>query len=471
VLRFREDRWNHGMIVACSACSARFRVADEKVGPRGARVRCSRCGQTFAVSLPRPPPPPAPPAPPEPPIGSFAPEPTPHHTTSEATGTGGWPSGVLELQGGPGPADPGTPTATSLEGDPFAAFAGPSDLAPPEPTPFGPALLDPPAVKSGFLGSLPVTSLSDLERTGAVPLAGREAPEPDFPMGGLSLEERTPPAMPIRDGAPRWDEPEPTNAVAVGLDGFQEVDLAAGAAPPDPDFDPIEPEPTPPSMSRRPTAPPEPRPVVAQRGTPPPEPLTPDRVPAPATEAPAAVPAAGPGPRPPRAPRVRVLAMNVLSLAVLLVLTAGILVWWRGEGVGAGLRWPGSARRADVETGQVSSGLYEGSRGHPVLFVRGVVRATRAPVEGPVAVRVELVRAGTRVGEATGLAGAVPRPEELAGISTAEELERLRGEIRSRAAPQLEPGQDQPFLVVLPRPDGDVGAIRFRVEPVPAPGR
>jgi hypothetical protein len=88
-----------------------------------------------------------------------------------------------------------------------------------------------------------------------------------------------------------------------------------------------------------------------------------------------------------------------------------------------------------------------------------------------VAVRVELVRAGTRVGEATGLAGAVPRPEELAGISTAEDLERLRGEIRSRAAPQLEPGQDQPFLVVLPRPDGDVGAIRFRVEPVPAPGR
>jgi hypothetical protein len=326
--------------------------------------------------------------------------------------------------------------------------------------------------RSGFLGSLPVTSLSDLERTGAIPLAGREPPEPDFSMGGLSLEERTPAAMPIRDGAPRWDEPEPTNAVAIGMDGFQEVDLAAGAAPPDPDFDPIEPEPTPPSTSRRPAPPPEPPPVVARpAGAALAEPLAPDRVPAPAAVAPAAAEAAAPAPAPPRAPRIRVFAMNVLSLAVLLVLTAGILVWWRGEGVGAGLRWPGAARPADVETGQVSSGLYEGSRGHRVLFVRGVVRATRAPVEGPVAVRVELVRGGTRLGEATGLAGAVPRPEELAGISTAEELERLRGEIRSRAAPRLEPGQDQPFLVVLPPPDGDVGAIRFRVEPVPAPGR
>jgi predicted Zn finger-like uncharacterized protein len=463
------------MIVACSACSARFRVADEKVGPRGARVRCSRCGQTFAVGLPPPPPPaPPPPAPvpiPEPPIGSHAPESNPARTTSEATGTGGWPTGVLELQGGPGPSEQGTPTATSLEGDPFAAFAGPSDLAPPEPTPFGPALLDPPVERSGFLGSLPVTSLSDLERTGAIPLAGREPPEPDFSTGGLSLEERTPVAMPIRDSAPRWDEPDATNAVAIGMDGFQEVDLAAGAAPPDPNFDPIEPEPTPPGMTRWPApAPPASLPAVGQRAaTPPPEPLASDRPPVPPPAATKAEPE--PAPPPPRSPRFRVLAMNVLSLAVLLVLTAGILVWWRGEGVGAGLRWPGASRRADVETSQVSSGLYEGSRGHTVLFVRGVVRATRAPVDGPVAVHVELVRAGTRIGEATGLAGAVPLPEELANVSTPEELERLRGEIRTRAASRLEPGQDLPFLVVLPRPDGDVGAIRFRVEPVPAPGR
>ena len=69
------------------------------------------------------------------------------------------------------------------------------------------------------------------------------------------------------------------------------------------------------------------------------------------------------------------------------------------------------------------------------------------------------------------MAGAVPGPEELANVSTPEDLERLRARIGSRAPARLEPGQDLPFLVVLPRPDGDVGAIRFRVDTVSAPGR
>ena len=471
------------MIVACSACSARFRVADEKVGPRGARVRCSRCGQTFSVSPPAvtPPPPVAPviptarppKPPPGPPIGAYLAEPTPPPVPKETTGTGGWPTGVLEFQGAAGaPSDAGTPVATSLEADPFAAFASATDLAPPEPTPMGPALQAPqshPAEKSGFHGSLPVTSLSDLERTGAIPLRRPEPFEPDFPTGGgLALEESTPAAAPIRDGAPRWDEPDATNAVAIGPDGFQEVDLAGGAAPPDPDFDPIEPEPTPIAPLPRSLTPQAPPPVLARREEPPvPEVQAqesgPSTAPAPA--------AAEPAPPPPRAPRFRVLAVNVLSLAALLVLTAGILVWWRGEGIGAGFRWPGTAQPANVELGQISSGLYEGSRGHPVIFVRGVVRATRAPVDGPVTVRVEVLRAGTHLGEASGVAGAVPGPEELANVSTPEDLERLRARIGSRAPARLEPGKDLPFLVVLPRPDGDVGAIRFRVETVSAPGR
>src|SRR5512137_2124587 len=158
VLRSPEERRNHGMIVACSACSARFRVADEKVGPRGARIRCTRCGKTFAVS---PPPPPAPVAPPEPPA-----------TTSEATGTGGWPTGILEVQG-TSAAEIGTPAAVSLEGDPFATFAGVPDGASRGPTPPAPARREPPAgaaARSGFLASPSVTNLSDLERTGAVPI-------------------------------------------------------------------------------------------------------------------------------------------------------------------------------------------------------------------------------------------------------------------------------------------------------------
>jgi hypothetical protein len=298
-----------------------------------------------------------------------------------------------------------------------------------------------------------VTNLSDLERTGAVPIAAPDPLEPGSVRdGGLSLEERTPAAMPLRDGAPRWDDPDATSAVAVGPDGFQEVDLAAGAALPDPNFDPLDPDPTPAAPAQRPTS----------RGATPP-------VVALGTET--SSPSAPPAPAPPRAPRFRALAMNALSLAALLVVTVGILVWWRGEGLGSILRWPGSAPRGDVEVGQVSSGEYEGARGHPVLFVRGVVRATRAPVEGPVAVRVELVRAGAALGAATGAAGALPSPEQLAGVTSAADLDRMRAELLASAPARLEPGVDLPFLVILPRPDGDVGAIQFRVEPVLAPGR
>ena len=37
------------MIARCPQCQTRFRVAPEKVGPRGARLRCSRCETVFHV--------------------------------------------------------------------------------------------------------------------------------------------------------------------------------------------------------------------------------------------------------------------------------------------------------------------------------------------------------------------------------------------------------------------------------------
>lgn len=48
------------MIVICTGCQARFRVADDKIGPRGAKVRCTRCQSVFVVQLEAPEPPPAP---------------------------------------------------------------------------------------------------------------------------------------------------------------------------------------------------------------------------------------------------------------------------------------------------------------------------------------------------------------------------------------------------------------------------
>src|SRR6266508_3231711 len=44
------------MIVTCNSCQTRFRIPDDRVGPKGARVRCSRCQALFLVRREEPPP-------------------------------------------------------------------------------------------------------------------------------------------------------------------------------------------------------------------------------------------------------------------------------------------------------------------------------------------------------------------------------------------------------------------------------
>jgi len=46
------------MIVSCDQCRARFRVDESKIGPKGARLRCAKCGHVFKVTgdVPSPPP-------------------------------------------------------------------------------------------------------------------------------------------------------------------------------------------------------------------------------------------------------------------------------------------------------------------------------------------------------------------------------------------------------------------------------
>ncbi len=400
------------MIVACSACRTRFRVADEKVGPMGARIRCSRCGQTFLVG---------PPPPPE-----------PAQVAHEPTGTGGWPTGALEVAA----ASSDSSVGLALEADPFAAYATQSAPEPPPP--------EPPPVEEPFPESLP----------------GSEATAE----GGLALEERTPGVTPIRDGAARWSEPEASQAIEVGPDGFQEVDLASGAERPDPGFEALDDEATRevPFPSSNP-----PGPVPQDEEAPAAAPATASAPEFPARGAPVEAATAATRSQPARA---RALAMNVLSLAALLLVTLGIVLWWRGEGIGALLRWP-RAGHADLDVGDLSSGVYEGSHGHPVIFVRGVVRATHEPVEGPVTIRVILERRGTLLGAATATAGAVPSAEELSAVTSQEGLQALRRQVDSRAAPRIAPGGDFPFLAVLPLPDGDVGTIQFRVETLSPPGR
>lgn len=424
------------MIVACSACHTRFRVADEKVGPLGARVKCSRCGQTFSV---------APPPPPE-----------PTEVSTEPTGTGGWPTGALEVAGASA-SDTVSSVGLALEADPFAAFATRSAPAAPPPPPPSPKAAA--SAADGFSGSLPVTDLSDLERTAPAPAAPPLPPEPEQAADdGLALEDRTPSATPLREAAARWSDPEASQSIEVGPDGFQEVDLARGEARPDPAFDSMAGEGT-----NEAPLPPLPPPVETARSAAPAAPPEPEAGPDPA----AAAPPSGPAPAVRIAPaRIRALAMNVVSLAALLLVTLGIVLWWRGEGMGAILRWP-RAGQADLDVGGITSGVYEGSHGQPVVFVRGVVRATHEPVDGPVMVQVFLERRGAVLGGTTATAGSVPSAEDLAEIKSPDDLKALLRRLDSRAPGRIEPGGDLPFLAVMPLPEGDVGAIRFRVEPVP----
>jgi predicted Zn finger-like uncharacterized protein len=470
------------MIAACPSCSTRFRVADEKIGPLGARIRCTRCGKAFPVALPAPVeahPPPAGPAPESRPSVAS-------HVAPEPTGTGGWPADVLEAAGSAVEPGTGTGVGRALKEDPFAAFAAYSTA----PTSREPARERPPVAAAGepahgtdSLGGLPVTDLSDLGRTGSLGLAPPPPPAPETEVSaapspvavfededGLSLEERTPTATSLREGAARWSEPAPSAAIAVGPDGFQEVDLARGAALPDPEFDPHGGEATREAAIPAPQAPP---PEAGLHAAPPggaagavaPRPTgsTTLGAAAGASSEPTAVTRLDPA-------RIRSVAVNALSLAALLVVTLGIVVWWRGEGLQGLLRLPGAGQRA-IEVGPVSSGVYEGVRGPPVVFVRGVVRATREPVTGPIEVRVVLERAGVALGVATAAAGAVPAAEELASAASPADVEELRRRVDARAAPRLEPGVDVPFLAVLALPEGDVGTLRFRVEPLPTRGR
>lgn len=42
------------MIASCPECQTRYRVADDRIGPQGARIRCQKCQTVFAVEPPAP---------------------------------------------------------------------------------------------------------------------------------------------------------------------------------------------------------------------------------------------------------------------------------------------------------------------------------------------------------------------------------------------------------------------------------
>jgi predicted Zn finger-like uncharacterized protein len=469
------------MIVACPGCSAKFRVADEKVGPRGARLRCSKCQTVFTVQHPvEEPPPPAPALQPR-----SGPPPLPRRTTLDARA-------AFEVD-----LEPHLGAAAGLADDPFAppaaAGTGGVKLAPP---PGGAPPADPFAAGAGLEFDAPAppppqraaTAFDDAFDPFAPPGPspadaleghGRAAPAaPDFRVGPgagslLSLEElTTPPArrLPVSMGPP------PMAVLGATEDPF------AGVAPLDAGLSELDDGPrstAAPATGSRPVA--ALRPVTDSE---PPLQLDPFGAAAVAAD-PLAVdeprrvaapqPAEQTGARRAEVPtfRFRDVLVSAMALAALLLLALAILVVWRGGLSPAEAFRPSAILAAlaprppagALSISGVTSGHYQREHGAPLLFVRGTVRSTSAtPLEG-VRVIVEVVRDGAVVASGEVPAGAVPGPEALHGAADAAALAKVLDEASRTSAP-LAPGASAPFLVAfLTDPAGTSGAV-LRVRPV-----
>ncbi|MFT3917420.1 MAG: zinc-ribbon domain-containing protein [Anaeromyxobacteraceae bacterium] len=513
------------MIVVCTRCQAKFRVADERVGPRGAKVRCSRCQTVFLVhrdlgsvpieaappGTPEPREAPPPPAPEAQPRGAFEIDLEPGRSEASTMGAdfhaapdpfGG--ADPFASSGAPPPSVPSledpfaaaaaaeAPVGHAADADPFAAvmappapppdfFGGhgmphggdpdPFALGPPGPEPMAPT---PPPIASPT--QLPVTDLSDLmggmvEPPPPPPPEG-EASDPDF-----ALDARAAP-RPRVTALEAATEAAEVNVAAAVASSRQEQSFYAG--PDDAALklatETTEPPPGLPLPSEVPTpvhgtAALAPEPMLAP---PPPAPAR-GRVRAPeANERDAELAArtiAQKLPRLRRASRIRKILLNAAALVVLVLLATALLVLVRTRGKlepgalrpSAVLRALGGKPLGTFAVVEVTSGAYERAKGPPLLFVRGrAVSRAAAPVRA-LAVNVEVVLRGEVVARGRALAGAVPTPEELYAVPDAAALAGISRAAEARAPTQVKPGEEVPFLVAIADYPRDVEGAALRL--------
>ena len=174
------------MIVTCPSCQTRFRFPPDRIGPAGARIRCSRCRGVFAVS----------------------------------------PRGEARADRGEQPEEPPSPVHAAPIPDQQAtpAFAAAVDpfLADFGPDPFGPAAAGTLAMEPGDLGAAPGAA-------GALQAALVDpGPTSYGVVANLALEDHTPRPPPLPTSSQRdelrFDDEEETRG--------QEVPLPAAELPP-----------------------------------------------------------------------------------------------------------------------------------------------------------------------------------------------------------------------------------------------
>ena len=165
------------MVIECPACKTKFKLPDEKIGPAGVSVRCSKCTTTFAV---------------RPPAAAAASAPAPDHTVVSArlppepppqppTPPPAAPSGVPDLFGNDDfatqtalstPQQPPSVTPTGFGGMTNAFAAGIASSAGGAPVP--PAMPPPAGFGTPFVNM-------DVTQASGPPASGRQVVPPDDP--------------------------------------------------------------------------------------------------------------------------------------------------------------------------------------------------------------------------------------------------------------------------------------------------
>jgi predicted Zn finger-like uncharacterized protein len=496
------------MIVVCTGCSAKFRVADEKVGPRGAKLRCSKCQTVFTVQRPALEPPPAAADPFEtPPPPRIGPPPLPRRATTLDARAAFEVDLLPHLGAAPAPADPFAPISTPASSlpDPGDPFSPPPGRAGHVVDPFGaPPVADPPAdpfaeeagvtARSPASGEEPATiarpdldpfshsdpaSTDPLEGIGAVAAAAPGT----VTSGSLALEElTTPPAR--RLGRPRAMEPAPMPVIAATEDpfagpgpfdaGLSELDGGVLAAAPSEGSGRERTTPPPQAMVDAEPLQLDPFGAAAVAA----DPLVVDEPPRVAAAQPPAETTAEGGAAT-RGFRVRGVLVNAMALAALLLLSVAIVAIWRGGLAPSDALRPAAIIAAlsprplpgAVTASGVTSGRYERARGAPLLFVRGTVVSTAAsPLDG-VRVVVEVVRDGAVLVQGEVPIGAVPGPEALYAAADAAALAGAMADAATPGGARLSPGGSAPFLVAFVDYPTDLGGATLRVRTVAGEAR
>ena len=429
------------MVVQCTTCQSKFRIADEKVTDRGVRVRCTSCKNVFQVRKP----------------------------------------GSASTDAAPGPGS--TVNLSSLDAAAVARTAarpGASRLAPPArlPAPAArPAAVAsrPPAARGGANGAARRLQTDDLfgmaELTGDAPL-GDLAPAPSKP--SPSPAAARPPARPM----PNFDD------IDIDVDDAPAPPPKAAAPPPLPSDDfslDGESAPPPPSPEGEDAAASDESGQVklgsfkagalndpfegmnlGEPGTGAIELATQPRKDRLAEAARTDAPAVPEPPPVPEIPPGRDMVSSALTglvgaaLAVAVVIVAAL-----SDDASAG--WLGFGRGNEVVATRVVSGLYDTVSGKPVFFIRGRIENRGKNIRGPVRVTAELVSDGAEV-KAEAIAGAEPTAEDVWSLRSQADVDKLNHDLDvTQVERKLQPGTSLPFFAVIPDPPPDLQRHRLHL--------